>query len=117
MTDAKEKTDDEMILDTKHLLIRLVEEDLKLPEPEEQYKTRIEECEKGDLVKQKEATVYEMRIAQFKTLGFYPLTYSKAVELLMEEPHTKTTDGGELKNYDYHFRHNEFTVTKGDNDV
>jgi hypothetical protein len=112
---SKKVTDTEtMILETKHLLIQLAEGNLSLPEPEECFKTRIEECEKGDLAKQKEATIYEMRVSQFKALGFHPLSYAEAVELLMGEPHTKTVDGPERKNYDYFFRHNEFTVTKGD---
>ena len=62
----------------------------------------------------KETTVYEMRIAQFKAFGFYPLDAPEAVELLMEEPHTKTTDSTDRKNYDYHYRHNEHKLTHGD---
>ena len=54
-----------------------------------------------------------MRVAQFKALGFFPMEYSEAVELLMGEPHTETKDASERQNYDYHFRHNEYTVTTG----
>jgi len=43
------------------------------------------------------------------------MTYSEAVELLMGDPHTETKEGSKRKNYDYHFRHNEYTVTTGKN--
>jgi len=112
--DKKTEETETMILETKALLLKIVEESLKLPEPEEDYKIRIEECEKSELVKQKEKTVYEMRLSQFKSLGFYPFPTSQAVKLLKGEPHTKTVEQSNRQNYDYHYRHNEHTVTKGD---
>ncbi len=110
--DKKTEESETMILETKALLLKIVEENLKLPEPEEDYKIRIEECEKSGFVKQKEKTVYEMRLSQFKSLGFYPFSTDQAVELLKGEPHTETVEQSARQNYDYHYRHNEHTVTQ-----
>jgi len=99
-----------MIAETKLLLIQAADKTLKLPEPEETFKLRIEECEKAGLGKQKETAIYEMRKNQFKALGFYPFSQSEAVEWLMGAPHTDTEEGDKHTPYDYHYRHNEHTV-------
>ena len=99
-----------MIADTKLLLIQAADGELTLPEPEEAFKTRIEECEKAGLGAQKEMAIYEMRQQQFKTLGFYPFSNAGAVRWLMGDPYTDKEEGDKHTYYDYHYRHNEHTV-------
>lgn len=106
---------DEMILETKGVLLQIVEEEASLPEPEIEFKERLEECDKAELVAQKEDTLFDMRVAQYKAMGFYPITCAQAVEMLMEEPHTDKEEQSKRQNYDYLFRHNEYIVKTGTN--
>ena len=56
------KTD--LDLETSHLLITIVEEQRELPEPEESFKTKIQECNKSSLIKQRESLF--MKCGSFK---------------------------------------------------
>lgn len=96
------------------LLLQQLIDGRTLEEPHPDFKSRIETYKEAELVDQEALAIHEMRVEQFKALGFVPMSPSEAVELLKGEPHTSTQEQSERNNYDYMFRHSEFTLTKGD---
>lgn len=99
----------DFVLETKLLLAKASDNELKIPDPDETWKERTKELTEGKLIKQRSSVIHDMRIEQAKKMGFEKIDDLEAVKLLMGETHTRI-EKGERSQYDYLYIHHEDMV-------
>ena len=96
--------------DVKKFTTQVFEDDnglkeMVIPEPSVLWKDKLEALKQGNLVRQRESAIFEMRCWQAEQMGFQKLELSEMVQMLMGEAHTKDFDGPNRQNHEWAYDH------------
>lgn len=104
------KSDQEIVLDSKLNLIKMVEEKWQIPMPDPEWQVKVAALAEAKLVKHRSIAVHQMRIEQAKALFPHFPTYSKCIEFLMGESHNKIIKGKVEQDCGLIYNHHRHTL-------
>lgn len=92
---------------------KVFEGELKVPEPSQDWKRKLEVLEQASLVRQKGALLFDLRCWQAEQLGFKRMTIVQMVEALMGQPHTDIGAGTERQHHEWYYNHHTDVTLAG----
>jgi hypothetical protein len=84
-----------------------------VPEPSPHWKRKLEALKEAHLYNHRNATIFDMRCEQAKSMGFQLFGSEEYVEMLMGEPHTHSDSVDERQNHEWFYNHQTDTTLEG----